>query len=103
YGSAVVVKKDAPIHSVEDLAGRTIAIPNRFSDEHLILVRALKAHGMKRDALHRVEMAPPDVSGALAVNAIEGFSMGEPFPSQAEMGGYGRILFKAAEYWPDYM
>ena len=30
-------------------------------------------------------------------------SMGEPFPSQAEMGGYGRVLFQAREYWPDYM
>jgi NitT/TauT family transport system substrate-binding protein len=39
----------------------------------------------------------------LAVGAIDAFSMGEPFPSQTEMGGYGRMLFKAAEYWPDYM
>ena len=30
-------------------------------------------------------------------------SMGEPFPSQAEMAGFGRILFQAREYWPDYM
>jgi NitT/TauT family transport system substrate-binding protein len=29
--------------------------------------------------------------------------MGEPFPSQAELGGFGRILFQAREYWPDYM
>ena len=50
-----------------------------------------------------VEMAPPDVSGALAAEAIDAFSMGEPFPSQAEMAGYGRVLFQAREYWPDYM
>jgi NitT/TauT family transport system substrate-binding protein len=50
-----------------------------------------------------VEMAPPDVAGALAAGAIDAFSMGEPFPSQAELGGYGRILFQAREYWPDYM
>jgi len=29
--------------------------------------------------------------------------MGEPFPSQAEMAGYGRVLFQARDYWPDYM
>ena len=29
--------------------------------------------------------------------------MGEPFPSQAEIAGYGRILFQAGKYWPDYM
>jgi NitT/TauT family transport system substrate-binding protein len=48
-------------------------------------------------------MAPPDVAGALAAHAIDAFSMGEPFPSQAEMGGFGRVLFHAREYWPDFM
>ena len=103
YGSAVVVQKSGPVRSVHDLAGKTIAIPSRFSDEHLILVRALRKNGMKRSDVHMVEMAPPDVAGALAVGAIDGFSMGEPYPSQAEIGGYGRILFLARDYWPDYM
>jgi NitT/TauT family transport system substrate-binding protein len=103
YGSAVVVRKDGPVHSVRDLAGKTVAIPSRFSDEFLILVRALEKNGMRRQDVHIVEMAPPDVVGALAVAAIDAFSMGEPFPSQAEMAGFGRTLFKAQEYWPDYM
>lgn len=103
YGSAVVVQKDGPIQRVEDLAGKTLAIPSRFSDEHLIVVKALRAHGLEPEAVRMVEMPPPDVAGALAVGAIDAFSMGEPFPSQAEMGGYGRLLFKAAEYWPDFM
>lgn len=103
YGSAVVVQKDGPIQRVEDLAGKTIAIPSRFSDEHLIVVRALRARGLQPEDVKLVEMPPPDVAGALAVGAIDAFSMGEPFPGQAEMMGFGRLLFKAAEYWPDYM
>jgi NitT/TauT family transport system substrate-binding protein len=103
YGSAVVVRKDGPVKTVADLRGRTIAIPSRFSDERLLLYRAMKVAGMKLSDVKMVEMAPPDVSGALAARAIDGFSMGEPFPSQAEMGGFGRILFQAREYWPDYM
>ena len=103
YGSAVVVRKDGPIHTVADLRGRTVAIPSRFSDERLILFRAMKIWGIKPAEVKMVEMAPPDVSGALAARAIDAFSMGEPFPSQAEMAGYGRILFQAREYWPDYM
>jgi NitT/TauT family transport system substrate-binding protein len=103
YGSAVVVRKDGPVHSVRDLAGKTIAIPSRFSDEYLILLRALERNGMTRSDVHIVEMAPPDVVGALAVAAIDAFSMGEPFPSQAELAGFGRTLFKAQAYWPDYM
>jgi NitT/TauT family transport system substrate-binding protein len=103
YGSAVVVRKDGPIHSVKDLAGRTIAIPSRFSDERLIVFRALKANGVPSSSVRLLEMAPADVAGALAAKAVDAFSMGEPYPSQAEMGGYGRILFPAREYWPDYM
>ena len=103
YGSAVVVRKDGPITSVMGLAGRTIAIPSRFSDERLIVLKALKQHGLKPSAVKMVEMSPPDVAGALAAGAIDGFSMGEPYPSQAELGGFGRVLFPAREYWPDYM
>ena len=103
YGSAVVVRKDGPIKTFADMRGRTVAIPSRFSDERLILFRAMKVWGIKPGEIKMVEMAPPDVSGALAAKAIDAFSMGEPFPSQAEMAGYGRILFQAREYWPDYM
>ena len=103
YGSAVVVRSSGPVHSVADLKGRTVAIPSRFSDERLILFRAMKIAGLKPGDVKMVEMAPPDVSGALAAGAIDGFSMGEPFPSQAEMGGFGRVLFQARDYWPDYM
>jgi NitT/TauT family transport system substrate-binding protein len=103
YGSAVVVRKDGPIKTFADMRGKTIAIPSRFSDERLLLFRAMQAWGIKPSEIHMVEMAPPDVSGALAAHAIDAFVMGEPFPSQAEMAGYGRVLFQAREYWPDYM
>jgi NitT/TauT family transport system substrate-binding protein len=103
YGSAVVVRKDGPIKTFADMRGKTIAIPSRFSDERLLIFRAMKIWGIKPDEIKMLEMAPPDVSGALAAHAIDAFVMGEPFPSQAEMGGYGRVLFQAREYWPDYM
>src|SRR6202167_628268 len=103
YGSAVVVRKDGPIKTFADMRGRTIAIPSRFSDERLLLFRAMKVFGIEPSEIKMLEMAPPDVSGALAAKAIDGFSMGEPFPSQAEMAGYGQILFQARDFWPDYM
>jgi len=58
----------------------------------------LKKFGIPVGDVKLVERAPPDVSGALAAGAIDAFSMGEPYPSQAEMGGYGRVLFHAREY-----
>jgi NitT/TauT family transport system substrate-binding protein len=103
YGSAVVVRKDDPVRTFADLKGRTIAIPSRFSDERLIVFRVMKQYGMSRQDIRMVEMAPADVVGALAARAIDAFSMGEPYPSQAEMMGFGRVLFHAREFWPDYM
>jgi NitT/TauT family transport system substrate-binding protein len=103
YGSAVVVAKNGPVKSFADLKGKVIAIPSRYSDERLILYRALARHGMSANELRMVEMAPPDVAGALSAGAIDAFSMGEPYPSQAERGGFGRVLFNAREYWPDYI
>ena len=103
YGSAMVVRKNGPIKSISDLRGHTIAIPSRFSDERLILIRAMQVWGVKPDSIKMVEMAPADVPGALQAGAIDGFVMGEPFPSQAEMAGFGRVLFQAKDYWPDYM
>ena len=103
YGSAVVVRKDGPVRTFADLKGKTIAVPSRYSDERLIVFRVMKKFGMKPEDLHIVEMAPPDVAGALAAGAVDAFSMGEPYPSQAEIGGFGRVLFHAREHWPDYM
>src|SRR6185295_12972173 len=71
YGSAVVVQKNGPVHSFADLKGRTVAIPSRYSDERLILFRALAKNGMDAKDLRMVEMAPPDVAGALAAGAID--------------------------------
>jgi NitT/TauT family transport system substrate-binding protein len=103
YGSAVVVKKNGAIKTFADMRGHTIAIPSRFSDERLLVYRAMKIWGINPRQVKMVEMAPPDVAGALAAGAIDAFVMGEPFPSQAELAGYGRVLFQAREYWPDYM
>src|SRR5947208_6981272 len=57
YGSAVVVDKDGPIKSVRDLAGHMIAVPSRFSDERLIIIKALKQNGLSVSDVKLVEMA----------------------------------------------
>ena len=103
YGSAMVVRKDGPVRSVSDLRGRVIGIPSRYSDERLLAYKALKHHGIEESQVRMVEMPPPDVTSAMEAGALDAFVMGEPYPSQAEMGGIGRVLFPAREYWPDYM
>src|SRR5437762_10802700 len=45
-GSAVMVHKDSQIYRMEDLRGKKIAVPNRFSNQRLLIFRALKNAGM---------------------------------------------------------
>jgi len=103
YGSAMVVGKDSTARSMRDLRGKVIAIPSRFSDERLLTIRAARQEGMALTEFKMIEMAPPDMPAALAAHAIDAFVVGEPFPSQVEMNGMGRVLFQARQYWPDYM
>ena len=92
------------MRSVADLRGRTIAIPSRFSDERLIWCRALKENGISR-------VRRQDGRDAAARRRRRARRQGRSTPSrwasrspsQAEIGGYGRVLFQAQEYWPDYM
>ena len=73
YGSAVVVRNDGPIKSPADLKGKTIAIPSRFSNERLVVIKVLKDFKIDISEVKLVEMAPPDVAGALNAGAIDAF------------------------------
>src|SRR6201999_3549388 len=85
------------------MRGHNVAIPSRFSDERLLVFRAMKAYGITPSEITMIEMAPPDVAGALNAKGCAPLGRADPFPSKAEMAGFGRILFQAREYWPDYM
>src|SRR5437899_11540399 len=60
-GTAMMVHKDSSILRIEDLRGKTIAIPNRFSNQRLLIYKALKERGIKIGDVTLVEMPPPDM------------------------------------------
>lgn len=102
-GTALVVHKDSDIRSMRDLRGKKIAIPGRFSNQHMLIWKALKDQGMSIKDITMVEMPPPDMPAALSVKAVDAITSGEPFMAQAEMDGYGRVLYQAKEIWPDFI
>jgi NitT/TauT family transport system substrate-binding protein len=102
-GTALVVHKDSGIRGMRDLRGKKIAIPSRFSNQHMLIRKALKDQGMTIDDITLVEMPPPDMPAALSVKAVDAITSGEPFMAQAEMDGYGRVLYQAKEIWPDFI
>ncbi len=102
-GTALMVHKDSGILTVGDLRGKRVAIPNRFSNQHMLLRKALKDRGMSIDDVELLEMPPPDMPAALYSKAVDAITSGEPFMAQTEMDGYGRVLYQAKEIWPDFI
>ena len=41
-GTAVMVKSDGPVQKFEDLAGKVVAIPGRFSNQNIFLHKMMK-------------------------------------------------------------
>ncbi len=102
-GTTMMVHKDSDIRSIADLRGKTIAVPNRFSNQQLIIYRTLKQFGMSIRDVVLLEMPPPDMPAALHVRAVDAIISGEPFMAQTEMDGYGRILFMTKDVWPEFI
>ena len=102
-GTALMVHKDSGILTVRDLKGKRVAIPNRFSNQHLLLRKALADNGMTVDDITLLEMPPPDMPAALYSKAVDAISSGEPFMAQTQMDGYGRVLYQAKDIWPGFI
>lgn len=102
-GTTMMVHNDSDIRSIEDLRGKTIAVPNRFSNQRLIVFRMLKQRGIPISDVSLVEMPPPDMPAALKVRAVDAVISGEPFMAQTEMDGYGRVLFLTKDVWPEFI
>ncbi len=102
-GSAAMVHKDSRIWRVEDLRGKKVAVPNRYSNQRLLLYRSLKAAGMTFADLDLLEMPPPDMPAALYSHAVDAITSGEPFMGQSELDGYGRVLWLTKDVWPGFI
>jgi NitT/TauT family transport system substrate-binding protein len=102
-GTAMMVHKDSSIHRIEDLRGKTIAVPNRFSNQRLIVFKALKERGLSIDDVTLYELPPPDMPATLPVKGVDAIIVGEPLPAQTEMDGYGRVLFLTKDVWPEFI
>ncbi len=90
--SALVVGKDSGVKSVEDLKGKNIAyVPGTM--HHILLLETLTKAGLNPNedvTLQKIDFF--DMGQALASNSIDAFLSGEPYPSIAEIDGYGKVL-----------
>lgn len=106
-GSTVIVAKDNPTKDLRGLRGKTFAIPNRASNQYLVIKKLMADQGMEEgdgpDQIHFVELPPPDMPAALAAKAIDAYFVGEPHAAKAELDGSGRVLYYAKDIWPHFI
>jgi len=102
-GTAMMVHKDSQIYRIEDLRGKRVAVPNRYSNQRLLLFKALRERGLNIADITLLEMPPPDMPAALYAKAVDAITSGEPFMGQTELDGYGRVLYLTKDVWPNFI
>lgn len=109
-GSALTV---APgVGRVEELGGRTVAIPFWYSIHNVVLQALLARAGLtpvvKRSGapeageVNLVVMPPSDMPPALAAGRIAGYIVAEPFNAAAETLGVGKVLRFTGDVWRNH-
>ena len=102
HESTLVVRKELNARSIEDLAGRTIAVPMRYSGHNLCLLRLLEEKSLL-DRVRIVEMNPPDMAAALTAGSLDAYFVGEPFAAQSVKSGVAAPLFYVEEKWNHFI
>lgn len=98
-GNVIVTSED--IQSVEDLKGKTIAIPHTQSSHNILVQDALAKAGLTVDDIEVVQLAPTEMPSSLASGSIDGYCVAEPFGAQAVAQGFGHVLSASEELWED--
>ena len=103
HESTLVYRKELNVRSFADLAGKTIAVPMRYSG-HNIAARQLAAkYGLSGVDLNIVEMNPPDMASALVVGSLDAYFVGEPFAAQTLKDGSAKVLSYVRDIWPGFI
>jgi NitT/TauT family transport system substrate-binding protein len=102
-GTAIMVGTDSDIHTFADLRGKTVAIPSRFANQNVLMHRMMKTWGMPFDSIDLRELPPPEHPSALRSGSVDAYIVGEPFAAQAEVDGYGRVLYHTKDIWKDFI
>jgi NitT/TauT family transport system substrate-binding protein len=95
-GAVLVVGKNSGVNSVKDLVGKTIAIPTKGSTNEISLRLLLKQEGVKvttdKTGAQIIARAPADTLVALRQNEVDATLIPEPWGTQIESQGIGKVL-----------
>ena len=98
-GNVLIAGND--INSVEELVGKSFAIPSRFSTHNILLSEMLETHGIAYDEVDVIELPPAEMPAALAEGRIAGYVVAEPFGAISVALENGKVLYQSEEIWKD--
>jgi NitT/TauT family transport system substrate-binding protein len=87
------------IETVQDLQGRTIAIPNTMSTHNILLNQLLASNNMSVDDVIVVQLPPTEMVAALAGGSISAYVVAEPFGARAVTSNVGKNFAESHEIW----
>ncbi|MCG6136531.1 MAG: sulfonate ABC transporter substrate-binding protein [Nostoc sp. LLA-1] len=90
-GSAILVNKDSPIQTVQELKGKKIAF-QRGSSAHYMLVQILEKYGLQYSDIEAVFLAPADARAAFFRGSVDAWAIWDPFYAAAEESANARKL-----------
>jgi len=99
-GSAIVVPKNSPIHSIADLRGKRIAVTQGSSANYHLLTVLDKAHLTVKDVTISY-LQPAEGQAALSSGAVDAWDIWTPFTESAVAKG-ARILVTGQGYGSPY-
>ena len=94
----IIVKKDSPMQSFKDLAGKKIAILALQALPHLAILTLADFYGVDAKTLKFVEVPVPSIPVAVKEGAVDAGHIAEPFIAASEAEGITRLLY--AGYYP---
>jgi len=99
-GSGLLVPGDGPIHSLDDLRGKKIAIV-RGSPGHLLVVEALQKAGIPLSAVTLVNLSAGDAKAALTSGAVDAWAIWDPYLAIGEREDHDRVLITSQQLAPE--
>jgi NitT/TauT family transport system substrate-binding protein len=102
HESTLVVRTDLHATKIDDLAGRTVAVPMRYSGHNLSIRQLAEQHGLSGQ-IKVVEMNPPDMPAALTAGALDAYYVGEPFAAKTLQSGNAKPLIYVEDVWPNFI
>ena len=101
-GSAIVILKGSGIKNLNDLVGKTVAVPGYATVQDFLLKRALSRSQIPAKSVNVIIVKPPEMIPALQTKQIDAFVAWEPYPSKSITSGVGEILIASRNLWPKH-